>query len=181
MQNLSKDEPLKNALSIKLVSHFKGEYKNCIYLDTGANRENKLIYPSANTIAFNTLTTSFENDRSQTFINALPGSKGITCIAQSQNKKYLAWCEETDSVPLIFLIDLTDPQLKRKFLAAEEIKNKKFISLTFNGTEISDPKFLVALTSGPDHSIAQWNFEKGKYFIHPLEKNEKIEKTIGGV
>ena len=80
------------------------------------------------------MTTSFENDRTQTFINALPGSKGITCLAQSQNKKYLAWCEETDTVPIIFLIDMGDPQLKRKSFAAGEIKNKKFTCLAFNGT-----------------------------------------------
>ena len=55
------------------------------------------------------------------------------------------------------------------------------MSITFNGTEITDPKFVVALTGGPDHTIVQWNFEKSKYFIHPLEKNEKTEKTVGGI
>lgn len=61
-----------------------------------------------------------------------------------------------------------DPQLKRKSFAAGEIKNKKFTCLAFNGTQITDPKFLVGLTNGPDHNIVQWNFQKGKYFIHPL-------------
>lgn len=75
---------------------------------------------------------------------------------------------------------MSDPQLKKKAFAAGEIKSKKFICLAFNGTEISDPKFLVALTNGPDHSVVQWNFEKGKYFIHPLEKNDKIDKPIQG-
>lgn len=93
MQNSIKDDPLKSALAIKLISHFKGEYKNSLFLDTDPNRDKKLIFPSANTIAFNALTTSYENDRNQSFISALSGSKGITCLAQSQNKKYLAWCE----------------------------------------------------------------------------------------
>jgi hypothetical protein len=66
---------------------------------------------------------------------------------------------------------LTDPTLKKKSFATTQIKSKKFTCLTFNGNEITDPKFLVGLTSGPDYQIVQWNFEKGKFFIHTLDKN----------
>lgn len=48
---------------------------------------------------------------------------------------------------------MTDPLLKRKSFATSQIKSQKFTCLTFNGNEISDPKFLVALTSGPDYQI----------------------------
>jgi hypothetical protein len=178
---MQREDTLRNAVGVKFISHFKGEINNSIFLDSDPNREKKLIYPSANTLALSSLTSSYENDRNQAFITALPGSKGITCLAQSHDKKFLAWCEETDSSPVIFLIDLSDPQLKRKSFAAGQIKNKKYTCLAFNGTDISGPKFLVALTSGPDHAIVQWNFEKGKYFVHPLEKNEKMEKTLGNV
>ena len=82
---------LKDALAPKFISHFRGELKNSIFLDSGPTRENRLIYPAANTIAFNTLSASFENEKTQSFIPALLGSQGISCIAQSQNKKYLAW------------------------------------------------------------------------------------------
>lgn len=58
--------------------------------------------------------------------------------------------------------------MKRKSFAAAQIKGKKIISLAFNGNQISDPKCLAALTSGPDYQIIQWNYEKGKYFIHAL-------------
>ena len=89
-------------------------------------------------------------------------------MAQSQNKKYLAWSEETESTPIIFLIDLTDPTMKKKSFAAAQVKSHKIICLAFNGNEITDPKFLVALTSGPEYQLIQWNFEKGKFYIHPL-------------
>ena len=64
---------------------------------------------------------------------ALAGSRGITALAQSQNKRYFAWSQETDLTPVIFLIDLNDPTMKRKSFAAGQIKNKKIISLAFNG------------------------------------------------
>jgi hypothetical protein len=47
---------------------------------------------------------------------------------------------------------------KKKSFASAEIKGNKFISLAFNGTETTDPKFLIALTSGSEYQIVQWNF-----------------------
>lgn len=57
----SEEQPsgLKDAVVPKYISHFRGELKNSIFLDSGPNRENKIIYPAANTIAFNTLSASF--------------------------------------------------------------------------------------------------------------------------
>lgn len=75
------------------------------------------------------------------------------------------------------MIDLTDPSYKKRSFATTQIKSQKFTCLTFNGSEITDPKFLVALTSGPEYQIVQWNFEKGKFFIHPLDKNEKTNSN----
>lgn len=82
---------LKDSVAVKYISHFRGELKNSIFLDQSTPNETKLVYPAANTIAFNMLSASFENEKTQSFIPALLGSQGITCIAQSQNKKYLAW------------------------------------------------------------------------------------------
>ena len=35
---------------------------------------------------------------------------------------------------------------------------------------------MVALTNGPEYQLIQWNFEKGKFFIHTLDKTEKTDK-----
>jgi len=52
---------LKDAIVPKFISHFKGEIKNSIFVDSSPNRDKKLIYPAANTISFNTLSASYEN------------------------------------------------------------------------------------------------------------------------
>lgn len=81
--------------------------KNSLFIHTTVgNKDNKLIYPASNTIVLNSLSSSYENEKAQSFFPALPGSKGITTMAQSFNRKYLAWSEETDQVPVIFLYDL---------------------------------------------------------------------------
>ena len=41
---------------------------------------------------------------------------------------------------------------------------------------MSDPKFLLALTNGPEYQVVQWNFEKLKFNIFTLDKNEKLDK-----
>lgn len=65
---------------------------------------------------------------------------------------------------------------KKKSFASADIKGSKFISLSFSGTETSDPKFLVALSSGPEYQVVQWNFEKLKFTIHSLDKADKNDK-----
>ena len=138
---------LRESIVEKYVSHYYGEIKNGLFLDNSGTKEYKLIFPAANSIVLNSLSASFENEKVQNFINTLPGSRGITTLAQSQNRRYLAWSEETAQVPIIFLIDLQTG--KKKSFASADIKGNKFVSLAFSGSEGADPKFLVALTSGP--------------------------------
>jgi hypothetical protein len=54
-KNEDSSSGLKDALAVKFISHFRGEVKNSIFLDSTP----RLIYPAANTIAFNTLSASF--------------------------------------------------------------------------------------------------------------------------
>lgn len=69
-------------------------------------KDNKLIFPGANSIVVNALSSNFDSEKSQSFYHTVPGSRGITCMTQSNNKKLLAWAEETDSFPIITIIDL---------------------------------------------------------------------------
>ena len=73
------------------------------------------------------------------------------------------------------MVDLFN-NLKKKTFASADIKGNKYTSLAFNGNEITDPKFLVAMTNGPEYQLIQWNFDKGKFFIHSLDKSEKVDK-----
>jgi hypothetical protein len=61
MQKSDEVSSLKDSLTVKYISHFKGQIRNSIFVDPNPLKENRLIYPSANTIAFNTLSISFEN------------------------------------------------------------------------------------------------------------------------
>ena len=81
----------------------------------------------------------------------------------------MAWSEETSEAPVIFLVDLLTGRRRPPF-ASGDIKGSKFVSLAFSGVESSDPKFLIALSSGPEYQVVHWNFEKLKFTIHSLDK-----------
>ena len=172
------ESSLKDALAVKYVAHYKASIKNGLFLyperEGQPVRENKLVFPGANSIVANTLSSNFESERSQTFFHTIPGSKGVTCMTQSSNRKLLAWAEETDSFPIITCVDLLTGKKK---LFATEIKAKRIISLAFNSLENGDSKLLVALTSGPEYSVIQWSFEKNKFVINVVEKVDKVERN----
>lgn len=174
------EDNLKDAIAIKYIAHYRSDFKNSLFFGPdrqekeSQGKDNKLMFPAANSIVINNLSGNYENERVQSFFHTLPGSRGINCIAQSPNKKYLAWSEETEKLPVIVLVDLTTG--KRKMFATE-IKNRRYIALAFNGTESSDPKMLVALTSGPEYSIVQWNFEKNKFVCNVIDKLDKPESN----
>lgn len=52
---------LKESIGEKYISHYYGEVKGSLFLDTNNPKENKLIFPAANTIVLNNLSASFEN------------------------------------------------------------------------------------------------------------------------
>ena len=59
---LKMEEPvstLKDSITEKYISHYYGEFKNSLFLDNTNPKENKLIFPPANTIVLNNLSASF--------------------------------------------------------------------------------------------------------------------------
>lgn len=50
---------LKDSVTEKYIAHYYGELKNSLFLDVGSGKDNKLIFPAANTIVLNTLSASF--------------------------------------------------------------------------------------------------------------------------
>jgi hypothetical protein len=50
---------LKDSVVERYISHYYGEIKNSLFFGTATNKENKLIYPAANTIVLNNLSASF--------------------------------------------------------------------------------------------------------------------------
>lgn len=95
------ENSLKDTIGIKYIAHYRSDFKNSLFLGPEKQerepqgKDNKLIFPGANGIVLNNLSGNYENKRDPSFFHTLPGSRGINCIAQSPNKKFFAWSEET--------------------------------------------------------------------------------------
>lgn len=88
------ENSLKEVLAIKYIAHYRSDFKNSLFLGPDRpDKENKLIFPGSNSIVLNSMSGNYENERAQTFFHTVPGSKGITCITQSHNRRFLAWSE----------------------------------------------------------------------------------------
>jgi len=97
---------------------------------------------------------------------AIEGSEGITAIAMSKNKEFLAVANKSDNgVIRIYNIDKKDGgiQLKRKvILSTNEHTSKEYISLCF-GNELKT-RTLISLGGAPDYYLIHWSWlgDKGK-------------------
>jgi len=151
---------LSDAVSIKYVFGYKTDFKNNIFaLDDG-----RLIYPAGHNI----IILDTDHKASQTIIYGTEGSLGITAMAISPEKKYLAFAEETADFGLIHVCELTKRDDKRSKRTLEKKKTflsldcsaRKFISLSFDPSD--EGKYLVALSGEPDWRIIYWNWHSPK-------------------
>ena len=120
---------------------------NIWYLD-----EQTIIYPSgANLILLNI------DQKIQRFIPCTSGSEGMTALAVSPNKRYVAMAEKKREKPTITIFDLATLR-RRKILSSAEATSQEYISLAFS----PDSKYLSSQSSGPDWTLSYWHWEKAK-------------------
>ncbi|XP_028832352.1 cilia- and flagella-associated protein 57 isoform X2 [Denticeps clupeoides] len=96
--------------------------------------------------------------RGQTFIPGTERSQGITAMAVSPARGYLAVSERVET-GTISIYDLRhEPPRRRRVLSAGEASAQEFVSLSFS----PDSKFLAGQAGGPDWTLYFWMWEKQK-------------------
>jgi cilia- and flagella-associated protein 57 len=151
---------------------FKEDVKgNLFFLDSDI-----VVYPCGHNIVIYRI-----DDRSQRFIPGLEGSEGITAMALSSSKKFLAVCEKgpmpictvynvgrlleaikaenRNKKPSSVTYDHTAIKTK-KVLSSGDVKTNQFVAVDFCANE--EKKQLVTLSSHPDCKVIIWNWDKQK-------------------
>ena len=124
---------------------------NVWYLD-----EQTVLYPAGhNIVIFNT------EQKTQKFIAGTEKTEGITAMAVSPNKKYVAVAERAaeGEKALVTIFDL-HTQKRRKVLQAvsADVQSKEFVCLAFS----PDSKGLLTQGGAPDWTLVYWLWEKAK-------------------
>ncbi|VEL26839.1 unnamed protein product [Protopolystoma xenopodis] len=133
---------------LKQVFGFRtGIAGSVVFLD-----EQTLVFPcGSNLVLYNM------EHRIQRFVAGLDKSFGMTAMAISPNRRYVALAEKTSERSVITIYDLQ--ALKRKkIIYPNDIHGGEFVSVVFS----PDSKYIAAQSSEPDWLMIYWSWEKNK-------------------
>jgi hypothetical protein len=127
----------------------KGDVKNNVFfLD-----DQTILYPCGhNVIIYNM------EERSQKYIQGIEGSEGISCIAVSAAKKFIAVCEKAEKAVCVVYDAITHK--RRRILTSTEINAKEFISAAFS--PLNEKSLLCTLSGEPEYKVILWTWDKAK-------------------
>lgn len=129
--------------------------------------EQTIVYPSgANCILYNI------DQKSQKFIPGSDKSDGMTAMAVSPNRRYVAIAEKGEKAT-ITIYDLHSLR-KRKILSSNEVQSTEYVSLAFS----PDSKYLVAQGGRPDWTLLYWTWEKSKVMANTKTTNPQTNAPI---
>nr|CAH8853750.1 unnamed protein product [Trichobilharzia regenti] len=114
--------------------------------------EQTIVYPcGSNLVLYNI------EQKSQKFIAGLEKSQGMTAIAISPNRRYIALAEKTSDKPVVTIYDLQALR-KKKSLHTSDVHSSEFVSVAFS----PDSKYLAVQGGHPDWILTYWSWEKPK-------------------
>ena len=115
--------------------------------------DQRIIYPCGhNIVIFN------NDDKTQQYIPGIEGSEGITAMALSPSKKFMAVCERAERA-ICAIYDITT-QRRRKILTSSDCLSKEYISVAFSNQ--SEKSHILTLSGEPDWMIILWQWDKSK-------------------
>jgi WD40 repeat protein len=113
--------------------------------------EQTIVYPAAAYLVLYNM-----DNKTQKFIAASEKSEGMTAMAVSPNRRYVAIAEKGEKATIV-VYDLHSLR-KRKNLTSPDVNCTEFVSIAFS----PDSKYLIAQGGGPDWTLLYWTWEKSK-------------------
>ncbi|CAG9461063.1 unnamed protein product [Pedinophyceae sp. YPF-701] len=145
-------------ISVKHIFGLKGDVaSNVHHVD-----ETTVIYPSGHNIVLYCTDT-----RTQKILPGNPESGGITSLALSKSRKYLAVAEWAEKA-FVTIYDLQTLK-KRKILVSSVAGSQEYVSVAFS----PDEKYLITQGGAPDWDLVLWLWEKGKLLFSSRTTNQQ--------
>ena len=148
---MDKDKNSPITIIPKFAFGVRGDLKNSLFfLD-----DQRIIYAWGH----NVVILNIGDDKTQEYIPCIEGSEGITAMAVSHMKTYLAVWERADKA--IWSIYIISSKKRRKILTTDNITDREFISVAFS--QQNEKGHLVTLTGGQDGMVILWQWNKGRW------------------
>lgn len=139
------------SLAPKFLFGLKGDVKQNIFFIN----DQTVIYPCGHNIVVYNI-----DDRTQKYIPGIEGSEGISAMALSPSKSFLAVAERAERA-ICSVFDMTTLK-RKKILTSTDYASREFVSVNFAPS--NERSMLVTLTSEPDIKIIIWTWDKAKCF-----------------
>ncbi len=154
------------AIAIAQARHIFGLRSN-VANNIAYHDEQTIVYPSgANCVLYNI------DQKSQKFIPASDKNEGMTAMAVSPNRRYVAVAEMGEKAS-ITIYDLHSLR-KRKILSSPDVQSTEYVSLAFS----PDSKYLVAQGGDPDWTLLYWAWEKSKVMAYTKSTNPQTNSPV---
>jgi WD40 repeat protein len=138
------------SLQYRHVFGLKANVKGTVHF----TEETHVLYPAGhNTILYD------QAQKTQTrFFSGSEGSEGISCLAVSPNKKFLAVCEKFQDRAICSIFDVNTGKRRRGTLSFADCDAKEFVYAAFSG----ENKFLITQGGPPDFTLILWSWDKAR-------------------
>lgn len=135
-------------LNAKFLFGLKGDVRNNIHF---LDDNQRVVYPCGHNVVIYHM-----DEKTQNYIQGIEGSEGITALAVSPSKKFLAVAERAERA-ICCIYDLHTLK-RKKIITSTEYQSKQFLSLAFAPS--AERSLLVTLTSEPNIQVIVWIWDK---------------------
>ena len=119
-------------------------------------------------VAGNNVVQYATDTKQQKLFPGLEGGLGITAMAVSSNRRYLAVAQQMKDHGACVVYDLHTGR-KKRVLTATENESTSFVSVAFS----ADNKFLITQGAAPDWNLNYWAWDKGRALASTKTTNSR--------
>lgn len=141
--------------------------KSAVAGNVSYHDEQTIVYPSGSSCILYNI-----DQKTQKFIPGSDKAEGMTSMAVSPNRRYVAVAEKGEK-PIITIYDLHSLR-KRKILSSPEVQSGEYVSMAFS----PDSKYLATQGGKPDWTLLYWTWEKSKVMASTKTTNPQNSPPI---
>mmetsp|Transcript_127451 Transcript_127451/g.360642 ORF Transcript_127451/g.360642 Transcript_127451/m.360642 type:complete len:1250 (-) Transcript_127451:139-3888(-) len=143
----------KDARAVSLVHRHVFGLKNGVKGTVHFAEEAHVIYPAGhNTLLY------LSDQKTQRVFPGTEGGAGITCLAVSPNRKFLAVCERFQERAICSIFDINSGKRRRGTLSYGDCDAREFVCAAFS----AENKFLITQGGPPDWTLVLWSWDKAR-------------------